>query len=73
MIFQEPLLFNRSIAEYLRVGDPDATDDEILKACERAQALDFIERHEGGLNAIVGDSGLAPSGGERQKVLIARA
>ncbi len=48
VIFQEPLLFNRSIAENLRVGNPDATDDDILKACERAQALDFIERHEGG-------------------------
>jgi ATP-binding cassette, subfamily B, beta-glucan exporter len=71
--FQEPLLFNRSIAENLRVGDPDATDEDILKACERAQALDFIERHEGGLNAIVGERGRALSGGERQRLSIARA
>jgi ATP-binding cassette subfamily B protein len=73
VIFQEPLLFNRSIAENLQVGDPDATDEDILKACERAQALDFIERHEGGLNTIVGERGRALSGGERQRLSIARA
>jgi ATP-binding cassette subfamily B protein len=73
VIFQEPLLFNRSIAENLRVGNPDATDADILKACERAQALDFIQRHEGGLNAIVGERGRNLSGGERQRLSIARA
>jgi ATP-binding cassette subfamily B protein len=73
VIFQEPLLFNRSIAENLRVGNPDATDEDILKACERAQALDFIQRHEGGLNAIVGERGRDLSGGERQRLSIARA
>jgi ATP-binding cassette, subfamily B, beta-glucan exporter len=73
VIFQEPLLFNRSIAENLRVGSPDATDEDIRKACERAQALDFIERHESGLNAIVGERGRALSGGERQRLSIARA
>jgi ATP-binding cassette, subfamily B, beta-glucan exporter len=73
VIFQEPLLFNRSIAENLRVGDPDATDEDILNACERAQALEFIERHEGALNAIVGERGRALSGGERQRLSIARA
>jgi ATP-binding cassette, subfamily B, beta-glucan exporter len=73
VIFQEPLLFNRSIAENLRVGNPDATDKDILKACERAQALDFIQRHEGGLNAIVGERGRNLSGGERQRLSIARA
>ena len=73
VIFQEPLLFNRSIAENLRVGDPDATDEDILRACERAQALDFIKRHEGGLSAMVGERGRALSGGERQRLSIARA
>jgi ATP-binding cassette subfamily B protein len=72
VIFQEPLLFNRSIAENLRVGDPDASDEELRNACERAQALDFIERHENGLNAIVGERGRALSGGERQRLSIAR-
>jgi glucan exporter ATP-binding protein len=73
VIFQEPLLFNRSIADNLRVGNPDATDAEILAACDRAQALDFIARHEGGLNAMVGERGRMLSGGERQRLSIARA
>jgi ATP-binding cassette subfamily B protein len=73
VIFQEPLLFNRSIAENLRVGNPDATDEEILTACARAEALEFIERHGDGLNATVGERGRMLSGGERQRLSIARA
>jgi len=73
VIFQEPLLFNRSIAENLRVGNPDATDEEILAACRRAEALEFIERHGDGLNANVGERGRMLSGGERQRLSIARA
>ncbi len=73
VIFQEPLLFNRSIADNLRVGNPDATDEELMRACERAQALDFVGRHDGGLAAIVGERGRALSGGERQRLSIARA
>jgi ATP-binding cassette, subfamily B, beta-glucan exporter len=73
VIFQEPLLFNRSIAENLRVGNPDATEGEILAACKRAEALDFIERHGDGLNATVGERGRMLSGGERQRLSIARA
>ncbi|MBX3553991.1 MAG: glucan ABC transporter ATP-binding protein/ permease [Pseudolabrys sp.] len=73
VVFQEPLLFNRSIAENLRVGNPDATDEQIREACRRAQALEFIERHAGGLNANVGERGRALSGGERQRLSIARA
>ena len=44
VVFQEALLFNRSIADNLRVGKPDATEEEMRKAAERAQALEFIER-----------------------------
>jgi len=73
VVVQEPLLFNRSIAENLRVGNPDATDEQIREACRRAQALEFIERHAGGLNANVGERGRALSGGERQRLSIARA
>ena len=47
VVFQETLLFNRSIAENLRVGKPDATDAEIRDAAARAQALEFIERNAG--------------------------
>jgi ABC-type multidrug transport system fused ATPase/permease subunit len=73
VIFQEPLLFNRSIAENLRVGNPDATDAELLKVCERARALELIERSGDGLAAHVGERGRSLSGGERQRLSIARA
>jgi ATP-binding cassette, subfamily B, beta-glucan exporter len=73
VIFQEPLLFNRSIADNLRVGNPDATNEDIRDSCRRAQALDFIERNEQGLDAMVGERGRMLSGGERQRLSIARA
>ena len=73
VVFQEVLLFNRSIAENLRVGKPDATDEEIRAAAERAQALDFIERNPEGFDASVGERGRMLSGGERQRISIARA
>ena len=73
VVFQEALLFNRPIAENLRVGKPDATDDELRDAAERAQALDFIDRSPDGLQTRVGERGRSLSGGERQRVSIARA
>jgi glucan exporter ATP-binding protein len=73
VVFQEGLLFNRSIAENLRVGKPDATEEEMRRAAERAQALCFIERGSQGFNTPVGERGRALSGGERQRLSIARA
>jgi ATP-binding cassette, subfamily B, beta-glucan exporter len=73
VVFQEVLLFNRSIAENLRVGKPDATDEEMLAACERAQVLDVIERQPQGLETTAGERGRLFSGGERQRLSIARA
>jgi ATP-binding cassette, subfamily B, beta-glucan exporter len=73
VVFQEALLFNRSIADNLRVGKPDATEAELLDACRRAQALDIIERNAQGLEANVGERGRMLSGGERQRISIARA
>ena len=72
VVFQEPLLFNRSIAENLRIGSPQATDAQLLEACARAQALDFIERQPQGLETNIGERGRALSGGERQRLSIAR-
>jgi ATP-binding cassette, subfamily B, beta-glucan exporter len=72
VVFQEALLFNRSIAENLRVGKPDATDAEMRLAAERAQALEFIER-SGGFETNAGERGRMLSGGERQRLSIARA
>jgi ATP-binding cassette, subfamily B, beta-glucan exporter len=73
VVFQEPLLFNRSIAENLRVGRPEATEEELHLAAARAQALEFIERQPDGFDGIVGERGRSLSGGERQRLSIARA
>jgi ATP-binding cassette subfamily B protein len=73
VVFQETLLFNRSIADNLRVGKPDATDDELRDAARRAQALAFIERTPDGFEARVGERGRLLSGGERQRLAVARA
>jgi ATP-binding cassette subfamily B protein len=73
VVFQEGLLFDRSIAENLRIGKADATQEEMRRAAERAQALDFILAGEGGFNARVGERGRKLSGGERQRLSIARA
>jgi ATP-binding cassette subfamily B protein len=73
MVFQESLLFNRSIAENLLVGKPNASLAELRDAAARAQALDFIERSGQGFAASVGERGRLLSGGERQRLAIARA
>ena len=73
VVYQEALLFNRSIAENLRVGNPEATDEQLLEAAARAQASDLIQRHPDGLEGTVGERGRSLSGGERQRLSIARA
>jgi ATP-binding cassette subfamily B protein len=73
VVFQEALLFNRSIAENLRAGKPDASHEEMRAAAAGAQALDFIDRNPDGFDAHVGERGRSLSGGERQRLSIARA
>jgi glucan exporter ATP-binding protein len=73
VVFQEALLFNRSIAENLRVGKSVATETEMRDAVERAQALQFIKRKFKGFADHVGERGRSLSGGERQRLSIARA
>jgi ATP-binding cassette subfamily B protein len=73
VVFQEVLLFNRSIADNLRVGKPDATEEEMRLACERAQVFDIIARHPQGFETSAGERGRLFSGGERQRLSIARA
>jgi ATP-binding cassette subfamily B protein len=73
VVFQEALLFNRSIADNLRVGKPDATVDEMRAAAARAQALEFIERADQTFETSAGERGRMLSGGERQRLSIARA
>src|SRR5580698_10440672 len=73
VVFQETLLFNRSIAENLRIGKPDATEAELREAAARAQAIDFITRNPEGFEARIGERGRLLSGGERQRLAVARA
>jgi len=70
---QETQLFSGSITENLRVGKPDATDEELVTAAEAANAHDFITAFPDGYETIVGERGIKLSGGQRQRVAIARA
>jgi ATP-binding cassette subfamily B protein len=73
VVFQEALLFNRSIADNLRVGKPDAGEAEMREAAAGAQALEFIERNDQKFDTNAGERGRMLSGGERQRLSIARA
>jgi glucan exporter ATP-binding protein len=73
VVFQEPMLFSRSLEENLRVGKPEATTPEIERALALAQAEDFVTRPKDGLASMVGERGRSLSGGERQRLAIARA
>jgi ATP-binding cassette subfamily B protein len=73
VVFQEPMLFARTIRENLLVGRPDATDHEIIAALARAQATDVMMRQPEGLETVVAERGRSLSGGERQRLSIARA
>ena len=73
VVFQELTMFYRSIADNLRVGRPEATDEELIAAAKLAEAHDFIMRQPKGYDTHVGERGITLSGGERQRVAIARA
>lgn len=73
MVFQENLLFHASILENLKIGKPNATKEEIEKACRAAHTLEFIARAPKGFQTIVGERGIKLSGGEKQRIAIARA
>lgn len=73
VVFQDAGLFNRSIAENIRIGKPSATDEEVEKAARMAEAHDFIAKKPGGYNFVIGERGASLSGGERQRLAIARA
>ncbi len=70
---QEVLLFGGSIRENIEYGRPGATEDEIMDAARKANALEFIGRFPEGLETIVGERGVQLSGGQRQRIAIARA
>lgn len=73
MIPQDPMLFHRTIAENIRYGRLDATDEEVIEASKRAHCHEFIELMPEGYQALVGERGLKLSGGQRQRIAIARA
>ncbi|WP_431280553.1 glucan ABC transporter ATP-binding protein/ permease [Humitalea sp. 24SJ18S-53] len=73
VVFQDSMLFNRTIRENLLVGRPDATAEQIERACRMAEAWDFIQRQPHGLDTMVGERGTSLSGGQKQRLSIARA
>ena len=70
---QEPVLFAESIADNIRYGRPDASDEEVLQAARDANAATFIEAFPEGYETLVGERGVRLSGGQKQRVAIARA
>jgi ATP-binding cassette subfamily B multidrug efflux pump len=73
LVPQKPYLFNGTVASNLRYGKPDATDDELWNALDIAQARDFVEKMPEGLDAPITQGGSNVSGGQRQRLAIARA
>ena len=73
IVFQDVTLFNTSIIENIRLGRESATDEEVKKAAELANCMDFIEKLPDGFNTLIGENGAELSGGERQRISIARA
>jgi len=73
LVPQKPYLFSGTVRSNLRYGKPDATEDELWRALTIAQAKDFVEEMEGGLDAPISQGGTNVSGGQRQRLAIARA
>ena len=72
IVSQETYLFNGTIRDNLLYAKPDATEEELMEACKKANIYDFIEKQEKGLDTPVGNRGLKLSGGEKQRLSIAR-
>lgn len=72
-ISQDAMLFRESVAENLRLGKADATEDEMKEACEKARIYDFISELPEGLHTDIGENGSMLSGGQRQRILLAKA
>ena len=72
-VFQDSRLLKRSIADNLRIAKPDATESEMQEALKKAQCADILERFPQGINTVLGTQGTYLSGGEQQRIAIARA
>lgn len=73
LIPQDPTLFHRTIMENIRYGRPEASDEEVIVAAQRAHAHEFIMTLSDGYHTLVGERGIKLSGGQRQRIAIARA
>ena len=73
LVPQRPMVFSGSIAQNLRLAKPEAEDEELLEACEAADLLNFVQRLKDGLKTRLGRRGIQLSGGEAQRLAIARA
>ena len=73
LVFEETFLFSESVRENIRVGRPDAGDDDVQGAAELAGAADFVDNLPDGYDTILGERGFSLSGGQRQRIAIARA
>jgi ABC-type multidrug transport system fused ATPase/permease subunit len=71
-IFQEPVLFHTSIAENIRYGKPDATDEEVEEAARLANAHDFIMQFPNKYDTVIGERGVTISGGQKQRIAISK-
>ena len=72
-VTQDTFLFNMTIMENIRLGKPDASDEEVIEAAKKAYCHEFIIAFENGYNTSAGDDGAKLSGGQRQRIIIARA
>jgi len=73
LVFEETFLFSESVRENIRVGRPDASDDDVRRAAELAGAAAFVDDLPDGYDTILGERGFSLSGGKRQRIAIARA
>ncbi|MEG0427876.1 MAG: ABC transporter ATP-binding protein, partial [Akkermansia sp.] len=73
LVSQSPVLFHGSIMDNIRMGRPNATDEEVRRAAEEASVTEFVDTLPNGFNTQLGDGGSGLSGGQRQRVAIARA
>ena len=73
MVLQKNVLFSGTIRDNLKWGDANATDEEVIEACKAAQAHDFIESFPDGYDTVLGQGGVNVSGGQKQRLCIARA
>ena len=70
---QSPMIFYGTIIENIKLANPDASEDEVKEACIKSDALKLISKFDNGLNTVIGEGAITLSGGEIQRIAIARA